>query len=425
MGLTEQEYLTLCKQLIENKFRLLPHNGTLRQRDLEYLADGIEERSGIKLSLSTLKRLWKSDYDQVPHPSTLQALVSVLGYSDWQEFRLKQAPLPAAPVAEKRTRRLNLWMILPAVAALIVFSWLIAFRSGQPAGKKPVVKGPVTFTGNKTVAQGVPSTIVFNYDVHNVVADSFFFQQSWNERERIQIDPQKHYYSAIYYYPGFHRAKLIANDSILKRFKVHITTDGWLPLVHHAYRDSAPVYLSKDRSVRDGALHVSMDDLIASHVDVNGGFNLSYFNVREFGDTYSDNFSVDTKVILDSVGTNACPGFSLVVMCEEDIFFVSMVTKGCERYNNIKMGEVYEDGVQNDLSLLGRDLYQWQQLQIRVVNKQAIISLDGQPVRTIRFKKDFGKIMGLAYHFTGTGGVDYVKLKNGENKVVYEDEFEK
>jgi len=33
--------------------------------------------------------------------------------------------------------------------------------------------------------------------------------------------------------------------------------------------------------------------------------------------------------------------------------------------------------------------------------------------------------MGLNYNFTGTGAIDYVKLKNGEGKLVYEDEFDK
>src|SRR5215467_15566397 len=90
MNHSEREYIALCKQLIEAKFQLQNVEGTLRQRDLEYLADNIEERSGIKLSLSTLKRLWKKDYDQTPHPSTLQALVSVLGFKDWQEFKFKE-----------------------------------------------------------------------------------------------------------------------------------------------------------------------------------------------------------------------------------------------------------------------------------------------------------------------------------------------
>jgi len=92
MNPSEREYINLCKKLIEEKFHFENDGGSLRQRDLEYLADNIEETSGIKLSLSTLKRLWKKDYDQTPHPSTLQALVSILGFKDWQEFKLKMTP---------------------------------------------------------------------------------------------------------------------------------------------------------------------------------------------------------------------------------------------------------------------------------------------------------------------------------------------
>jgi hypothetical protein len=34
-------------------------------------------------------------------------------------------------------------------------------------------------------------------------------------------------------------------------------------------------------------------------------------------------------------------------------------------------------------------------------------------------------VMGLNFNFMGTGAIDYVKLKNGEGKLVYEDEFDK
>src|SRR5260221_7424854 len=103
MSNSARGYIAKCKQLIEEKFHFENDNGTLRQRDLEYLADRIEEKSGIKLSVSTLKRLWKKDYNQTPHPSTLQALVSLLGYKDWQEFKLQKAPVPAAlPIIEKK-----------------------------------------------------------------------------------------------------------------------------------------------------------------------------------------------------------------------------------------------------------------------------------------------------------------------------------
>ena len=316
-------------------------------------------------------------------------------------------------------------MALPAVAMLAILFWLIAFRPGKQDKRKPIVKGPVTFTGNKTVSQGVPSTIVFNYDVSNVVADSFFFQQAWNEMEKVKIDPKGHYYSNIYYYPGFHKAKLIANDSIIKRFRVHITTNGWLPLVRYSRTDNMPAYIKKNKPVVNGALHVTRSDLDSSRINMDKDFVLSYFNVREFENTYSDNFSLDTKIMCDSSNNLPCPGFELTIMCEEHIFFIDLTGKGCERNIAVKMGEVYENGTTSDLSSFGRDLYTWQHLQIQVAHKQATIYLDEKPVHVITFKNDFGKVMGLNFNFMGTGAIDYVKLKNGEGKLVYEDEFDK
>lgn len=426
MKQSEREYIILCKRLIEEKFHFESENGTLRQRDLEYLADSIKEKSGIVLSLSTLKRLWKKDYDQTPHPPTLQALTSVLGYKNWQEFKLNENPVPSISFIAPRKKRswpFKRWVLVPLAVALPVLFWLSTFLSREVDQMKPVVKGPVTFTGNKTVSQGVPSTIIFNYDLSNVEADSFFFQQSWNPLEKVKLDPKEHYYSNIYYYPGFHKAKLIANDSILQRFKVHITTNGWMPLARYLFTDQIPVYLEKP--LTKGTLHITRNDLVSSNVNVDKGFVLSYYNVREFENTHSDNFSLDTRIVCDSINTIACPGFELVVICEAHIFFVRMMGKGCERDIGIKMGEVYHDGIKNDLSRFGRNLYRWQHLKIQVAAKQGTIYLDDAPVHTITFKNDFGKVVGLVYNFIGTGAVDFVKLKNGENKLVYVEEFNK
>ena len=423
---SEREYILLCKRLIEEKFHFENGNGSLRQRDLEYLANSIEESSGIKLSLSTLKRLWKKDHEQLPHPSTLDALVSILGYKSWQDFKLKEIETPAIAVATQpaTTKRVfRPWTIIAIGLAIIVLSWLIAFRTGKEDKLKPIIKGPVSFTGNKTVSQGVPNTVIFNYDLSNVEADSFFFQQSWNNLEKVKIDPKGNSYSNIYYYPGFHKAKLIANDSIVKRYRVHITTDGWLPIIRYSMIDSRPVYLKNNHPVANGVLHSTRNDLISSNVNVDKEFLLSYYNIREFENTSSDNFSLDTRIICDSNNTAACPGFQLVIVCEEHIFFVSIVGKGCERNVELKMGEEYRNGMNSDLSAFGRDLHKWQRLQIQVVNKKATISLDEEPVYTISFKNDFGKIVGLSCNFIGTGAVDYVRLKNGE-KLVYAEEFD-
>ncbi|HTE25711.1 hypothetical protein [Flavitalea sp.] len=67
----------------------------------------------------------------------------------------------------------------------------------------------------------------------------------------------------------------------------------------------------------------------------------------------------------------------------------------------------------------------WQHLQVQVVNKVATIYLEKQPVYTITFKNDFRKLVGLVFNFSGTGAVDYVKLRNDQHKIMLDDEFDK
>ena len=91
----DRDYIILYRTLIEKKFMLGNGEGKLKQREIEYLSNLIEEKSRVKLSISTLKRLWKADLQQLPHPTTLDALVSILDFKDWQDFK-KQNVLHAA-----------------------------------------------------------------------------------------------------------------------------------------------------------------------------------------------------------------------------------------------------------------------------------------------------------------------------------------
>ncbi|MGK6351424.1 hypothetical protein [Parapedobacter sp. DT-150] len=70
--LSEQSYIALCRRQIEEKFAFGNGSG-YTQRDLELLARHIEEKTGIVLSLSTLKRFWKDDFKQRPQLATLNA----------------------------------------------------------------------------------------------------------------------------------------------------------------------------------------------------------------------------------------------------------------------------------------------------------------------------------------------------------------
>ncbi len=427
---SDRDYITLYRSLVEKKF-LLGGDGKLKQRELEYLGQMIEDKSGIKLSISTLKRLWRNDLNQLPHPTTLDALVSLLDVKDWQEFKKINALqlTNTEPTSEKKEKkRLPQLPVVVIGVAIFLLGALVLLQGFNKKDSSVIVRGEVGFTADKTISSGVPNTVMFHYDLSEVQADSFFIQQSWNPRDKVKIDPSNNYYSAIYYTPGFHFARIMANDSILKFTKVHIKSDGWLPLVKYDLREKKHFYLDAHAIRSGGQLKVDEHILQNATVDTGKEFYLRYYNVRDFDGVTSNNFDLETRLRCEKL-TDArmppvpCPQMELMLITEENVFFVPITTKGCISELELLVGEVYKGGKDYDLSTLGTDPYSWQTLRIKNQNKHTTIFLNGTAVHELEYTKDFGEIKGMIFTFTGPGAIDYVTVRNIEGQLVYEDEF--
>lgn len=413
---SDHDLIQLCKQQIAEKLQLGGSSGQFRSRDLEYLANEIEAVSGIKLSISTLKRIWKKDYDQMPHPATLNALVAILGFEDWQRFRQHfQETGAGEPLAANTTNNFQP-LIIPLLLCSLLF--LAVFnRTGDPsepaAGSNGVqINGEVIFSADKMESVGVPNSVIFHYDVSQVKADSFFIQQSWNPRNKIRIDPQQHYLSDIYYTPGFHYARLIANDSILQFLPVHIRTDGWLSLVKYNLRDKLPIYLSRLNTEKNGTVSVDENILREAGVDTGQDFFLRYYQIRDFGEVYFDNFSLKTRLRNDSIRNTICPLMELMIITEVNVSFVSFSPKGCVANLGLLIGEQQRRAADNDLSAFGTDVYNWQDVELRVVDKLATVYLNKQAIYELPFQDDFGKVVGVIVTFKGSGSVDGLSIES-------------
>src|SRR5690606_19053751 len=105
------------------------------------------------------------------------------------------------------------------------------------------------------------------------------------------------------------------------------------------------------------------------------------------------------------------------------IFAINLQNKGCERYASYKTGEVFRSGEDNDLSALGVNVYDWQDVEISIENKNAEISINEKVVFRETYKEDYGDIMALIYSFDGTGSLDHIKMANGNGNIVFEDDF--
>lgn len=415
MPFSDQAYLALCRTQIERKFAFGNGNG-YTQRDLETLSRHIEERTGVVLSLSTLKRLWKDDFKQRPQPATLNALAAVLDYRDWQDFRQQNHPPARNPIAKK-----TIGLISALVLLLVIVSLLIIRMMNRPV-TGVTIKGPVRFTAQKTVVSGTPATVIFNYDVSGVSADSFFIRQSWNPLHRVPIDPEGNIYSSIYYESGYHRARLMADDTVLAMQPVHILSEGWEPRLYYNYQDREPIHFRKESFTGNGLLHISKELLTKKNIDLSRVFETRITNSRVFRSS-SDHFDLVSRIKVDSLTDMACPFMQIHIVTEKHFFWVKLQNRGCERNAGYKLGEITHLGTNNDLSRLGVDVYQWQEVRVRVENKQAEIILNGQRLVTETFQEDFGNIMALTYIFSGTGSIDHVRLAGKNGEITFEDNF--
>ena len=55
----------------------------LSQKDFDFLQYYIQEKTGEALSLTTLKRIWRKEYQRLPHLSTLNMLSQIAYNVDW------------------------------------------------------------------------------------------------------------------------------------------------------------------------------------------------------------------------------------------------------------------------------------------------------------------------------------------------------
>lgn len=79
----------------------MPEPDAWNTEDFENLSDKIFDKTGVRLSVSTLKRIWgRVNYNSSPSLSTLNTLARFLDYGNWRDFEQKNADdSPASPAS--------------------------------------------------------------------------------------------------------------------------------------------------------------------------------------------------------------------------------------------------------------------------------------------------------------------------------------
>ncbi len=424
---SEKRYIEHIVLLISTELKVEPN--AWQQRDFENLNILIEEKTGVNLSVSTLKRIWKQQFSNIPQKNTLNALASFMGYKDWFEFK-KQNLVPENKKTGKQksvhkfklsffSKGITRFFYIPVSAIAIIFILLIVFKSEQ--GQSYV---EAHFSSRKSVSEGVPNTIIFDYDISKFEVDSAFIQQSWDKRRRARIYKHEKYSTSQYYYPGYHLAKLIINNQLVKEIPVYITTRGWLSIIRNPENEVVPVYV-KENCMKGGRIYISPETIESYNIGLESNdYTTSFYYVNEDFAGDSDNFTLETSIknSLDEGGVT-CQGCMISILAESGRHYISFCDPGCVANLSLKFGKKYIMGRNNDLSAFGTGLNQWNDIRFRVKNRLVQISLNGEIIYKTEIEKSNGKIKGVFYYFAGCGAIDYVKLYDAEDNMVFSEDF--
>ena len=423
-----------CKSCIEQRLGWGDADNWTTQ-DFEDLSLRIQEQTGRAISATTLKRLWGHvAYHSSPSRHSLDTLALFIGYPSWRDFThivgRKASPPTFSPTdspavvatsaSPPTTSRLPRGLRYLAVVAFLL-SLGFAMWAGLNSTSDDAVSADVFFL-SRSVTSGVPNTVIFDYDVGGIKADSFFIQQSWDQQRRVLVAPERRTYTSIYYRPGFFNARLLADDRIIAEHPIHVTTEGWIALIEGK---PTPIYLTDAFSSSEGALSVAPTWLRAHGYDATATYQiLEYYNVRAFGAVRTDSFSLETAVrrtLAD--GRYPCGRAEISVLGERGAFQIPLGIPGCVSEMGLLLGMRYLEGATNDLSAFGVDLSTWQRMQLDVRGNAVRIQAGMNAPFAMQIGEDIGQVVGLQFRFEGAGAVDYVTLRGADGAVVYDEAF--
>lgn len=428
--MTDKELIKTC--LVEISHRVgYADPASLRQRDFEHLSEEIEKRTGILISISTIKRLLNGQFSILPQAATLNAITTYLGYENWQEFKKskqqdispqnKENVASAKSLSNNKSHRI---LYRVGIAGIIVVLFLVIVSLTRFTRHDAINAKDASFSMKKITTNDIPNTVVFTYDIDKLKGDSFFIQQSWDRDRRVRIEKNRHTLTDIYYEPGYHNAKLIVNDKVVKTIDVHIPTNGWFFFSKPGLFKGLPAYINPATPVHDGALSLTREDVINSRIDPQQENFYYYTLFPENCDVGSDDFSLEMRIRFKAINNVVCPIIIPEVCGQSNSLYFFTTLPGCTGDMSVNVGEHLLSGKTTDLSGFGCDIHQWQDIRVTVQNKEARFYIGQREIFKTSYTKSPGLITGLAFMSNGLCEIDHISLKGLDGRVVYESGFD-
>lgn len=376
-----------------------------QSQDFETLSAEIFTKTGVLLSASTLKRIWgKVKYTSIPNLTTLDTLAQFADFPSWRAFCNAQEQRAEPETLNPKKRSYRAPFLLIGIVSLLAMIGLAI----QKKASKPLVYKNIRFS-SQPVTSGIPNTVIFKYEAEDSNADSVFIQQNWDERRRFKVDKDKNEYASTYYLPGYYRAKLVLNDSVVNEHDIFIESD-WIGVLD---KKPIPIYLPEELYRKEDWLGIRKEDLSTDTGDYQSEVP-TFVLTRVDKDMDVPSESFEMSMVLQNTFTGVrvpCRGASVMLLGTGGVIRVPLSSSGCVGDLHLILGTEEIAGNTRNLSDLGVDFEKPVELKCTVSAGLIRISLDGRIVFKEKFPGGIGRIVGTRISFEGSGRIRDFKLR--------------
>lgn len=423
MDVTEETCLKNLKILIEKKLGWKNSN-EWTHGDFEELSVQIQEKTKVSISANTLKRVWgKMKSSSKPTFTTKNALASFAGFNSWHHYvqevsngRKEKGKFYLSPFQ---------WGIVTVIIAgfvlLFFFNRQALINGGRILGlsRQPYDTTKIAFNVKKYMDH-VPFSVQFNYDATSIDQDTLYIKHKWNPKDILKNDSGTH--TILHFIPNYYCPGLYADGQLVGRDCYHALSNGWQFI--YPYSSWEPRFYLRLDTLNLSYLQMPPRLLKKNNLDISLENHLVTYHFSKPFNASADDFTLKTRIRNHiEEGGFTCQECILYLQSAKSVVKINFTDRSCIKNAHITVSEVEKSGVDYDLSALGLNMNKWNDLTIKVKKNRLLIFLKEDLLHSEKYENSLGLLKSIKYTFRGCGKVDYVKVFDGEDKVVYKEDF--
>lgn len=425
MEKTILDILNKCKSEIINKY-YGREKYALKHTDFLLLSEEIFQKSGISLSLSTLRRIFSGNYNKLPKISTLNAFALYLGHENWKEY-CKSNFNGRNHISLGQQRKRNI--IIGSIIAISIIAIGTKFFPNILENFSKTDYSEVEFYSYDYDSTQIPSTITFFYNFKGLKFDTAKLyplgQFKSGIDDIIQLNPDDSIVTYPYLYPQTFYPKLVIDGKLVKTRKIVFITNEWSSAASRI-KPTFIKFFNDTEIFHGGEMALTENILAKEHYQIKDIQKISYHLFKTFNNINGDSVCFETR-IKNNIHIRGMESkhVDIDLFLNKRHIHIPFISENTS-YNNLSL-QIFDSKHSTNresLSFLYQSFEEWTKIKCKTDKKHFELFINDSLVFKTTHNTNPGKLRGIRYIFTGLGEVDYVRFYNLKNKLIYNDEFD-